>query len=137
MGVGGKKDGSGAEDWWWTDRRRRVLFYTTPGQLTTHLLNMHLCRVLGAVVSSRKEERLRESRLLLVARIGLDGQPTGAAEEIALDPGVDAGTGDVVLVAKEGAVVSDLFDQRLEAGGLPMPANVVIVAVVDDWAPKM
>lgn len=88
-------------------------------------------------MSSRKEPRLRESRLLLVARIGLDGLPTGAPEEVALDPGLDAGTGDVVLVAKEGAVVADLFDGTRAAGDPPMPANVVIVAVVDDWtAPR-
>lgn len=96
---------------------------------------MHLCRVEGTVVASRKEDRLRASRLLLVTRIGLDGAPLGMPEEVALDPGVDAGLGDVVLVAKEGAVVADLFDGD-GAQGPPMPANVVIVAVVDDWTPR-
>ncbi len=67
----------------------------------------------------------------MVTRIGLDGSPSGAADEVALDPGLDAGEGDVVLVAKEGAVVADLFDRT--ADGPPMPANVVIVAIVDDW----
>lgn len=95
---------------------------------------MQLCKVLGSVVASRKEPRLRESRLLVVTRIGLDGTPTGAADEVALDPGLDAGEGDVVLVAKEGAVVADLFDR--DADGPPMPANVVIVAVVDAWAAR-
>lgn len=95
---------------------------------------MQLCRVLGSVVSSRKAPRLRESRLLVVTRIGLDGEPTGAADEVALDPGLDAGEGDVVLIAKEGAVVADLFDR--DADGPPMPANVVIVAVVDEWATR-
>lgn len=95
---------------------------------------MQLCRVLGAVVSSRKDARLRASRLLVVARIGLDGAPTGAAEEVALDPGLDAGEGDVVLVAKEGAVVSDLFPTA--DGERAVPANVVVVAVVDDWTPR-
>lgn len=97
---------------------------------------MQLCRVLGAVVATRKQSRLRESRLLLVQRIGLAGTPTAAPAEVALDPGVDAGDGDVVLVAKEGAVVADLFDGALAEGSLPMPANVVIVAVVDDWSPR-
>lgn len=90
---------------------------------------------MGAAVSSRKEERLRESRLLIVTRIGLDGEPSGAGDEVALDPGLDAGVGDVVLVAKEGAVVADLFDTARQDGDPPMPANVVIVAVVDDWTP--
>lgn len=92
---------------------------------------MHLCRVVGSAVASRKAARLRESRLLVVTRIGLDGAPSGGADEVALDPGLDAGEGDVVLVAKEGAVVADLFPTP--PGGLPVPANAVIVAVVDDW----
>lgn len=74
--------------------------------------------------------------MLLVDRIGLDGQSAGALAEVALDPGLDAGLGDVVLVAKEGAVVADLFDRARPDAGLPMPANVVVVAVVDDWTPR-
>lgn len=95
---------------------------------------MHLCRVTGSVVASRKAEPLRASRLLTVARIGLDGEPTGRPEEVALDPGLDAGEGDVVLVAKEGAVVADLFDTAFGPDDPPTPANVVVVAVVDGWS---
>lgn len=97
---------------------------------------MQLCRVVGAVVASRKEEPLRASRLLVVAKIGLDGATTGAPDEVALDPGLDAGVGDIVLVAKEGAVVADLFDRGRPPDQLPTPANVVVVAVVDDWTPR-
>lgn len=92
---------------------------------------MHLCRVLGSVVSSRKDERLRTSRLLLVGRVDLRGELTSSREEVALDPGLDAGTGDLVMVAKEGAVVADLFDPP-DGSARPTPANVVIVAIVDD-----
>ena len=60
-----------------------------------------------------------------------DGTALGASDEVALDPGLDAGAGDVVLVAKEGAVVGDLFPTV--EGELPVPANAIIVAVVDDW----
>ncbi|MEM7786140.1 MAG: hypothetical protein AAF594_00300, partial [Bacteroidota bacterium] len=63
--------------------------------------------------------------------LGLDGAEAGRAEEVALDPGLDAGLGDAVLVAKEGAVVAGLLDT--ESGVRPTPANVVIVAIVDDW----
>ena len=94
---------------------------------------MHLCRVTGSVVATQKDERLHAHRLLTVERIGLDGAPTGRPEDVALGPGLDAGAGDVVLVAKEGAVVADLFDRGRSPGERATPANVVIVAVVDEW----
>ncbi len=80
-----------------------------------------------------KNERLPTSRLLLVQTLGIDGELSGRPEEVALDPGLDAGVGDTVLIVKEGAVVADLFDQDAPPGALPTPANVVIVAVVDAW----
>ena len=94
---------------------------------------MHLCRVTGAIVATQKANRLHSRRLLTVERIDLSGEPTGRPEDVALDPGLDAGEGDIVLVAKEGAVVADLFDRDLPKGELATPANVVIVAVVDEW----
>ena len=94
---------------------------------------MYLARVTGAVVSSQKLARLQSHRLLTVVPLALDGSARGAAEDVALDPGLDAGVGDVVLVVKEGAVVADLFDRGLPEGAPPMPANVVITAIVDDW----
>lgn len=92
---------------------------------------MYLARVSGTVVSTQKNDRLTGHRLLLVRRLGLNGTEADRAEDVALDPGLDAGLGDVVLVAKEGAVVAGLLDT--EAGVRPTPANVVIVAIVDDW----
>ena len=94
---------------------------------------MTLCRVTGTVVATVKSERLRASRLLLVRALDLDGALRDRPEDVALDPGLDAGVGDTVLVAKEGAVVADLFDRDLPAGALATPANVVIVAVVEGW----
>lgn len=94
---------------------------------------MILCRVTGTVVSTMKNDRLRSHRLLLVRAVDLDGQIRDRPEEVALDPGLDAGVGDTVLIAKEGAVVADLFDGALPEGSLATPANVVIVAVVDEW----
>ena len=46
---------------------------------------------------------------------------------LAIDPGYGAGTGDVVLVAREGAVVRQLMNKDA------VPANVIILGVVDDW----
>ena len=95
---------------------------------------MQLARVTGTVVSTTKAARLRGHRLLTVRALSLDGSEAGAAEDVALDAGLDAGVGDTVLVAKEGAVVADLFDRDLGEGELATPANVVIVAVVDEWS---
>ncbi len=95
---------------------------------------MQLCKVTGTVVSTRKHERLRLAKLLLVQRINLDGSVVhNAAEEVALDPKFDAGVGDVVLTAKQGTVVAQLMDADLPEGETGTPANVIIVAVVDDF----
>ena len=94
---------------------------------------MYLARVTGTVVASQKLDTLRGHRLLTVQKLHADGTLRASTEDVALDPGLDAGRGDAVLVAKEGAVVADLLDR--DAGdGLPTPANVVIVAVVDEWS---
>ena len=89
---------------------------------------MTLCRVTGCIVATQKSERLGGQRLLVVQKLNLDGTLRDGPEDVALDPGLDAGEGDTVLVAKEGAVVAGLLDRE---GELPTPANVIIVAVVD------
>ena len=95
---------------------------------------MRLCKVTGTVVSTRKHERLRLSKLLLVRPIDLDGSLLpDAAEEVALDPRFDAGVGDMVLTAKQGTVVAQLMDADLPEGETGTPANVIIIAVVDDF----
>jgi microcompartment protein CcmK/EutM len=94
---------------------------------------MYLARVTGSVVATQKLARLGGQRLLTVQKLHLDGSHTDSTEDVALDPGLDAGVGDAVLVVKEGAVVADLFDRDMAEGELPTPANVVIVAIVDDW----
>lgn len=92
---------------------------------------MILCRVTGTVVATRKHERLRRAKLLIVHPVGLDGAPSGRKDLLALDPKFDAGVGDYVLVAKEGAVVAQLLGDA--EAGVSTPANVVVTAVVDDW----
>lgn len=88
---------------------------------------MFLCKVTGNVVATRKSEGLRPAKLLVVEPIGLDEAPLGKAEMLALDPRFGAGIGDVVLVAREGAVVAQLMDRA------DVPANVIVLGVVDDW----
>jgi microcompartment protein CcmK/EutM len=89
---------------------------------------MQLCRVTGTIVASRKDESLRNGKLLVVHPLTLDGKLDGIKDMLAIDPGFSAGVHDVVLVAREGAVVKQLL------GRDDVPANVVILGVVDDWA---
>jgi microcompartment protein CcmK/EutM len=93
---------------------------------------MFLCKVTGTVVATQTSERFRSAKLLIIHRVGTDGALVGSRDMLALDPKFDAGVGDYVLAAKEGAVVAQLMDDA--AHGAPTPANVIIVGVVDDWA---
>ena len=97
---------------------------------------VYLGRVIDSVVATEKHPRLRAHRLLVVEPVDLDGAALGGTAEVALDPGLDAGPGDYVVVAKEGAVVADLLDRDLGAGETGTPANVVVVAIADDWTPR-
>jgi len=85
---------------------------------------MFVARVVGTVVSTHKNDRLEGKKLLLVQRLGLDHEPDGSVEIIALDV-VDAGVGDRVLVVQEGSSARKLFaDEKI-------PVQAVIVGVVD------
>lgn len=88
---------------------------------------MLLCRVTGSVVAPRKDESFRPAKLLIVHPVDTNGELIGSADLLALDPRFGAGVGDVVLVAKEGAVVAQIM------GTDDVPANVIILGVVDDW----
>lgn len=95
---------------------------------------MTLSRVTGSIVSTQKSDKLHGKRLLLVTPIEENGDLLeDGTEWVALDAGVDAGVGDVVLVVKEGLAVNDLFDDG-DLDSPRTPANVVIVGVVDQWA---
>ena len=88
---------------------------------------MQLCKVTGTTVASIKAEALREGKLLIVHPIALDGQLDGERDQLAIDPGYGAGVGDVVLVAREGSVVRQIIGRE------DIPANAIILGVVDDW----
>ena len=96
---------------------------------------MYLGHIIDSIVATKKDARLHARRLLRVRPVSLDGTPLDGPADVALDPGLDAGPGDYVIVAKEGAVVADLLDRHLEPGERGTPANVVIVAIADGWAP--
>ena len=85
---------------------------------------MYLGTVVGEVVSTHKNERLRGKRLLLVQKLSLTMKLEGI-ETICLDV-VDAGVGDNVLVVQEGSSARKLFDNDQW-----LPVQAVIVGVLD------
>lgn len=82
-----------------------------------------MARVVGDVVSSHRHDNLGERKLLLIRRLGLDGQEE-AAEIIALDV-IGVGRGERVLVVQEGGAARALFENP------KIPAQAVIVGVID------
>ena len=90
---------------------------------------MYLCKVTGTVVATRKQETLRPAKMLVVHRVDEQGALLAEATEmLALDPKYGAGIGDYVLVVREGKAVAQLMESEA------VPANVIIVGVVDDWS---
>ena len=85
---------------------------------------MFLARVVGEVVATIKHAALAGHRLMLVRPVTPKGTPSGRTA-IALDT-VDAGTGDLVVVADEGNSAAQVL--RRPRG----PVRTVIVGVVDD-----
>ncbi len=79
-------------------------------------------------MSTRKSETFESSKMLVVHQVDLEGETIGEPDMLALDPKFGAGTGDIVLVAREGAAVKQVYDGR------DTPANVIILGVVDDWS---
>ena len=89
---------------------------------------MFICKVTGTVVATRKPEVFESSKLLIVHPVDLDGNLKGEDDMLALDPRYNAGEGDYVLVAREGAAV------RQVVGADDVPTNVVILGVIDEWS---
>jgi microcompartment protein CcmK/EutM len=86
---------------------------------------MFLAKVKGNIVSTQKDDYLVSHKLLLVHPIDLEGNFIGNKDSIALDL-LDAGIGDTVLVAKEGAAVQQILGHK------NAPVHTIINAIVDD-----
>jgi len=82
---------------------------------------MNLGRVVGTVVSTRKDERLIGFKLLVVRYLDPDGREKGYV--VAVDT-VDAGLRDHVLVVTGSSA-------RMAAGCQDRPVDAAIVGVVD------
>jgi microcompartment protein CcmK/EutM len=85
---------------------------------------MQLGRVVGTVVSTVKEPRMRELKLQVVRLLDEQGQATGGYV-VAVDA-VGAGHGDVVLFA---AGSSARQTERTDG----KPTDATIMAIVDSW----
>jgi microcompartment protein CcmK/EutM len=86
---------------------------------------MTLCRVIGTIVSTQKNEHLKTYKILVVQPIDLEGKFIGR-DILALDS-VDAGVGDTVLIVQEGQAAIQVLKNK------KVPVHSVIVAVVDGF----
>ena len=85
---------------------------------------MNLAKVLGTVVSTRKEDSLRGLKFLLLGQVNPQGELSGGTV-VAADV-VGAGVGEMVLYATgSSARQTRLTDKR--------PCDAVIMAIVDSW----
>ncbi len=84
---------------------------------------MEICQVIGNLVSTIKHPVYEGCRLLLVDTLDLDFNRTGNIT-VAVDS-IDAGEGDVVLVAREGRAAGDIMRKK------QIPLRSVIVGFID------
>lgn len=83
---------------------------------------MNLGRVIGRIWATHKLKALTGRRMLLVESLSSSGEPLGTVQ-VALDT-VDAGTGDVVMMATSG-------EAAIPFGPQLTPTDRTIVGVVD------
>jgi microcompartment protein CcmK/EutM len=85
---------------------------------------MVLAKVVGTLVSTRKEESMDGLKFLVLQRVDLDGEPS-AGFVIAADV-VDAGVGEMVMYASGSSARQTVqTDKR--------PCDAVVMAIVDNW----
>jgi len=85
---------------------------------------MVLAKVIGTVVSTRKEESMQGMKFLLLKQVDLDGNPAGG-NVVAVDA-VGAGTGEMVLYASGSSARQTVITKD-------RPCDAVVMAIVDNW----
>lgn len=85
---------------------------------------MYIGRVKGTVVSTVKHALFEGRKLMLVARLNLDGSEADVYD-ICLDD-VQAGVGDVVVVVDEGSSARQIMGKRGTG-----PARAMIMGIVE------
>ena len=85
---------------------------------------MHLGRVVGTLVASKKEPLMEGMKLLIVRQLDADNAETGGYV-VAVDA-VGAGEGEIVLYASgSSARQTEITRDR--------PVDAVVMAIVDSW----
>jgi len=87
---------------------------------------MILGRVTGSIVSTIHHDSMDGRRLLVVDKLGADGEPSGAYV-IAIDT-VGTGAGETVIILDEGTGARQIL------GESTMPVRSLVVGVVDHFA---
>jgi microcompartment protein CcmK/EutM len=85
---------------------------------------MLIARVIGTVVSTRKEPTIEGLRLLVCQPVNADGEKTGAPV-VAADA-VGAGVGEIILYATGSSARQTVATQN-------RPVDAVVMAIVDHW----
>ncbi|MCX6357903.1 MAG: EutN/CcmL family microcompartment protein [Candidatus Aureabacteria bacterium] len=85
---------------------------------------MLLGKVMGTLVSTQKDEKLRGLKFLVVEKLDMKGAPAGTFV-IAVDS-VGAGTGEVVVYVAGSSA-------RYTAATEGKPADATIIGIVDSW----
>lgn len=85
---------------------------------------MVLAKVIGTVVSTRKEESMQGMKFLLLKQVDLDGKPAGG-NVVAVDA-VGAGIGEMVLYASGSSARQTVITKD-------RPCDAVVMAIVDNW----
>lgn len=85
---------------------------------------MLLARVVGTVVSNRKDERLEGLKLLVLQQVDMSNQPT-ASYVVAVDS-VGAGVDEVVLFATGSSARQTRTTEN-------RPVDATVMAIVDSW----
>ena len=83
---------------------------------------MQLGKVIGTVVSTRKDEKLEGMKLQIVKFVNIDGKPTGGII-VAADT-VGAGEGEIVLVSTGSSARQTTMTKD-------RPLDAIIMAIVD------
>ena len=85
---------------------------------------MKLAKVLGSVVATEKDAKLRGLKFLMLSLWGSDNKPAGGSV-VAVDA-VGAGVGEMVLFASGSSA-------RQTAATDQKPVDAVVMAIVDSW----
>ena len=85
---------------------------------------MTLARVLGTVVSTRKEETMEGLKFLILQQVNLEGEDKGGFV-VAADA-VGAGIGEMVLYATGSSARQTIATDK-------RPCDAVVMAIVDNW----